>query len=470
MLHALALACLAVAQEGQRRPPNVVVLVADDLGWRDLGCTGSSFYHTPNLDRLAREGTRFETAYAAAPVCSPSRAALMTGKAPARLDTTDWFGASRKGALLPAPYVNHLPLEEVTLAEALREAGYETAFLGKWHLGGDGFLPQDQGFQQNIGGCEWGAPHKGYFAPWSLPGYDDSEVPKGTHLTQHLTDRAVGFIEAQASAGDAPFLCWLSYYVVHTPLQAPEELRAPYEAARAALAYTDAERWGTEGARKARLVQDHATYAGMVAALDQSVGRVLDALDRLGLAEDTIVVFTSDNGGLSTSEGHPTSNLPARAGKGWLYEGGLRVPMIWRGPGVPAGARALDPAIGMDVYPTLLELCGLAARPSQHVDGASLAPVFAGAPLAPRALHFHYPHYGNQGGAPSTAVRVGDQKLVHWYEDGRTELFDLARDFGEAIDLAALLPERAVALARVHDTWLHEVAAKLPVPNPEFKP
>lgn len=476
MLNSLALACLALSRPQAVRPPNVVVLVADDLGWRDLGCTGSSFYATPNLDRLAAEGTRFETAYAAAPVCSPSRAALLTGKAPARLDTTDFFGGSRKGALLPAPYIRHLPLAEVTLAEALREAGYRTAFLGKWHLGGEGFLPQEQGFDLNVGGCAWGHPSKGYFAPWQIPGYDDAGVEPGTYLTRHLTDRAVEFIEGSASeSSDAPFLCWLSYYVVHTPLQAPPELRAPFEARRDALAYDDATRWGREGARKVRLVQDDATYAGMVAALDESVGRVLDALDRLGLAEDTLVVFTSDNGGLSTSEGHPTCNLPARAGKGWVYEGGLRVPMIWRGAGVAAGRRALAPAIGMDLYPTVLELCGLPPRPAQHVDGVSLARTLTGtddevAAAELRKLCFHYPHYGNQGASPCAAIRVGDLKLVEWFENDRRELFDLAHDLGERTDLASLRTATVRALARDLAQWRADVDAKLPTPNPDFQP
>jgi arylsulfatase A-like enzyme len=445
-------------------PPNVVVLLVDDLGWTDLGCYGSSFYETPNIDRLAAQGVRFTQAYAASCVCSPTRGSLLCGKTPARTHTTDYFGGQRKAALLPAAYERQLALEELTLAEALKEHGYRTAFLGKWHLGGEGFLPGDQGFDVNVGGWHAGHPYEGYFAPWGNPQLPDG--PQGEYLTDRLTDEALAFLDG---VGDDPFLLYFAYYTVHTPLQARADLQARFEAQRAALPERgDDERFGREEPRKVRLVQDHAVYAGMVAALDESVGRVLAKLDERGLADDTLVVLFSDNGGLSTSEGHPTSNLPLRAGKGWLYEGGIREPLIVRGPGVAGAGRVIDaPVISHDLMPTVLELCGLPPRPAQHLDGVSFAPALAGDAQPERELCWHYPHYGNQGGRPSGALRSGDWKLIEFFEDERVELYDLAHDLGEQRDLAAQEPERAAALrARLH-AWRAEVGARMPAPNPE---
>jgi arylsulfatase A-like enzyme len=466
LLLCLALSALASSTPAQEptRPPSVVVFVADDLGWRDLGCFGSSFYETPHLDRLAGEGMRFTDAYAACQVCSPTRVSLMTGKTPARLDTTDYFGGRRKGKLLPAPYDDRMPLEEVTLAEALREAGYRTAFLGKWHLGPEGFWPTDQGFELNRGGFTAGHPPKGYFAPYGMPTLTDG--PDGEHLTTRLADEALGWLDDLAD--DEPFLLYLSFYAVHTPLQTTDALKAKYEARRDARPEGDAPRFLPEGEREARQVQDHAVYAGMVESMDSAVGRVLARLDELGRADDTLVVFTSDNGGLSTSEGSPTSNVPLRAGKGWMYEGGIRVPLIVRWPGITAaGSVCRQPAITTDLYPTVLEALGLPPRPGQHVDGRSLAPLLRGGrePVHD-ALFWHYPHYGNQGDSPSGAIRQGDWKLIEHFEDGRVELFDLAHDLGEAHDLAAAEPERAARLLARLRAWREEVDAKLPTPAP----
>lgn len=448
------------------RPPNVVVVLVDDLGWRDLRCTGSDFYDTPNCDRLAREGVLFEQAYAACPVCSPTRAALQTGKDPARMDTTDWFGGRRKKKLLPAPYIDRLPLEEVTLAEAFGEAGYATAFLGKWHLGGEGYHPEQQGYAVNVGGFHRGSPPGGYFAPYENPKLEDG--PEGEHLTGRLAREAVSFIEGQG--GDPFFLC-LSFYTVHTPLQARPDLQAKYEARRDGLPKSEAPRFLPEGERQARQVQDHAVYGGMVESMDEAVGQVLDALDSGGLAENTIVLLTSDNGGLSTSEGSPTSNAPLRGGKGWLYEGGVRVPLLVRWPGhVKPGHISSTVVCSQDHYPTLLSLAGLDPRPEQHVDGVDYSDILAGGAERVRPdLHWHYPHYGNQGGSPGGAVRVGNYKLIEFFEDGSFELYDLSADPGETRNLAEEQPERVADLARRMVAWREEVNAKMPSPNPDYE-
>jgi len=460
MRHLPSLLLLAAAAAAHDRT-NVVLLVADDLGWKDLGCTGSEFYETPNLDRLAADGARFSTAYAACPVCSPTRVALMTGKAPARLDTTDYFGGRRAGKLLPAPYERNLPADEVTLAEAFREAGYRTGFFGKWHLGDLGSYPEDHGFEHNAGGFERGMPPKGYFSPYGNPRLADG--PEGEHLTERLTREAVGWMD---SVKDEPFLLVFCYYTVHTPLQSKPEYAERFRAKKQA-APADGPAWGQERKRKVRLVQDHAVYAGMVQSLDESVGLVLGALESHGLSDQTLVMFTSDNGGLSTSEGHPTSNMPLRAGKGWAYEGGVRVPAIVRWPGVTTPGVVLeDPMWSADGYPTARAAAGLDARPTQHVDGLALTPALSGGALPKRALYWHYPHYGNQGAAPCGAVRWGDWKLVEWFEDDRLELFDLAADEGETTDLAAAHPERAAQLHGLLRDWRERTGANMPTPNP----
>jgi arylsulfatase A-like enzyme len=321
------------AEPSQPTHPNIVFILADDLGWRDLGCFGSTFYETPNVDRLAATGMKFTQAYAACPVCSPTRASILTGKYPQRVGITDYVSPnrsnqpehwSRNTRLLPAPYADRLPLAETTLAEALKTGGYATFFAGKWHLGPEGFYPENQGFDINKGGCEWGAPSAGgrYFSPYGNPRLSDG--PPGEHLPARLAAETAAFIAAHR---DQPFLAYLSFYSVHTPLMAREDLRQKYEA-KAKSVHPAGAIWGKEGDRKVRLVQDHAVYAAMVEAMDQAVGVVLGKLDELHLTERTVVIFMSDNGGLSTSEGWPTANVPLRAGKGWLYEGGIREPMI----------------------------------------------------------------------------------------------------------------------------------------------
>ncbi len=449
---------------GTPRMPNFVFFLIDDMGWRDAACYGSTFYETPNIDRLAASGMRFTDAYAACPVCSPTRASILTGKYPARLNLTNFIPGYRIGRVIPPKYLHHLPLEEVTVAEALKEAGYATCFIGKWHLGGKGYLPTRQGFDINIGGDQRGHPPT-YFSPYRNAFLPDG--PRGEYLTDRLTDEAVKFIEANRQK---PFFLYLSHYAVHTPLQSKSDKTRKYQAKAASLPAPKGPKWGREGARRVRLVQDHPVYAGMVESTDDSVGRVLDTLERLGLADNTIVFFMSDNGGLSTSEGHPTSNVPLRAGKGWLYEGGIREPMIIRWPGVTKpGSVCSVPVTSTDFYPTILEMAGLPLRPKQHCDGVSLVPLLRGATSLPRkAIFWHYPHYGNQGGFPGGAVRCGDWKLIENYEDPHVELYNLRDDISERNDLAPRMPGKAAELKQMLAEWRKAVGAKMPKANPNY--
>ena len=454
-------------------PINFLFILVDDLGYMDVGANNpATFYETPNVDRLASQGMLFRDAYAASPVCSPTRASIMTGKYPGRTHMTDWFGAPQpddvdggymgEKLLLPAPYVDKMPLEETTLAETLKKEGYRTFFAGKWHLGTAGYYPQDQGFDVNQGGWERGGPYGGdqYFSPYGNPQLEDG--PNGEHLPARLANETIRFITENQ---DEPFFAYLSFYSVHTPLLARTDLQAKYEKKRE---QAPDESWGMEGPRKVRLVQNHAIYAGMVEAMDLAVGSVLDALSELGLAENTVVIFMSDNGGLSTSEGHPTSNLPLRAGKGWLYEGGIREPMIIKWPGVTrSGSVSETPVISTDFYPTMLEMAGIAPKETQHKDGVSLVPVLKRQETFDReALYWHYPHYGNQGGSPGSAIRVGDWKLIEFYENDRVELYNLSTDIGEKSDLSQSEPKKARELQEMLHNWRREMGARRPSANP----
>ena len=452
------------------RPPNIVFFLADDLGRQDLGAYGSTFYETPHLDRLAREGAKFTDAYAACPVCSPTRASILSGQWPQRTGITDYIGApqpkdwKRNTKLLPAAYTDRLALDSPTLAKSLKAAGYATFFAGKWHLGPEGWWPENQGFDHNLGGIEKGGPYGGkqYFSPYGNPRLPDG--PAGEHLPDRLATEAAKFIAANK---DRPFLAYFPFYSVHTPLMARPDLKKKYEEKRARLGLAD--KWGREEPRDVRLTQDHAVYAGMIEAMDLAVGKVLAQLDALGLAENTIVIFTSDNGGLSTSEGWPTSNLPLRAGKGWMYEGGIREPLLVRWPGVAQpGAVLAAPVSSPDFFPTLLEAAGAKPAPGQILDGVSLVPVLRGGAAPDRALFWQYPHYGNQGGAPAAAVRRGPWKLIHWFEDDRFELFNVVTDLAETTNLAAREPARVAALRAELAAWQRTVGAKFPTANANY--
>ncbi|GAB4412818.1 MAG: sulfatase [Bacteroidia bacterium] len=476
-----SIACLALALctcHPPAAPANVVLILVDDLGVTDLGCYGSSFYETPHIDALAADAARFTQAYAASPVCSPTRSSIHTGKSPARTRHTNYFGAPQPDAaaagwpregvhqpLLPAPYTDRLAASETTLAEAFRAGGYRTFFAGKWHLGPEGSWPEDHGFDINRCGIERGSPHGGgrYFSPYDNPRLEDG--PVGEHLPDRLTVETAAFIRQHR---DQSFLACLSFYSVHTPLMARPDLEAKYTAKKAALGLED--RWGRAGERPVREVQCHPVYAAMVEAMDQAVGRVIEALRETGCYDRTVVVFFSENGGLSTAEGHPTSNLPFRAGKGWLYEGGIREPLLLRWPGHTRPGQLIDaPVISTDLYPTLLAMTGLPLLPVQHPDGQGIGPLLRGDTLAAgRALWWHYPHYSNQGGRHGAAVRAGDWKLIRWFETDAVELYNLTADPGERHDLHQAEPAIAVRLRARLDTRLRETDALLPLPNPAW--
>jgi arylsulfatase A len=427
--------------------PNIVFILADDLGWADLGCYGSTFYKTPNLDRLAKRGMRFTDAYAASSVCSPTRASIMSGKYPARLDLTLWLTGSsgRKRKLLDAPHAKHLPLEDTTIAEALKEFGYTTAAVGKWHLGPKAYYPEKQGFDLNVAGTHYGWPPGGYFLPnrMELPG-----AKKGDYLTDRLTDEGLNFIEKNK---DRLFFLYQSYHSVHTPIQGKPELVERYRARV-----------------KADSPQKNATYAAMVHSLDENVGRIMAKLDELRLSKRTVVIFFSDNGGYLGA----TSNVPLRKGKGYSYEGGHREPLIVSYPGhVPASSVCHVPVISTDFYPTILDLAGLPSKPKQHLDGVSFAPLLRdpAAKLDREAIYWHYPHYSPQGGTPSGAIRLGDYKLIEFFEDGHVELYDLAKDLSEKNDLSRTMPQKTRELHEKLRAWRKDMDAKMPPVNPGYK-
>ena len=458
LLWLIALACPLRGAPAEASRPNVIVILLDDFGWSDLACYGSKYYQTPNIDRLAAGGMRFTDAYAACPVCSPTRAALMTGKYPARLHLTDWLPGrpdmpSQK--LLRPALRQELPLEEMTIAELLRDAGYATACIGKWHLGGAGYEPTRQGFEMAIPANGAGSPAS-YFAPYrtrqgkDVPGLE--QAAPGEYLTDRLTDEAIKFIDRKH---EQPFFLYLAHFAVHIPLKAKESLVDKYTA----------------------LVkpgpQQNAIYAAMIESVDQGVGRILARLAELKLDERTIVLFSSDNGGLATLEGPntpATSNAPLREGKGFLYEGGTRAPLIVRWPGhISPGSTCATPVSTIDFLPTLLEACGIANQPA--VDGVSLLPLLtASGQLDREALYWHYPHYSNQGGHPGGAIRAGDYKLIEFYENGRRELYNVRSDIRETKNLAAEMPERVQALATKLADWRTSVAAQMTRPNPDYVP
>lgn len=463
--------------------PNIIFILIDDLGWRDLGCYGSTFYETPNLDRLAAEGMRFTDAYAACPVCSPTRASLLTGRYPATLGITDWIDWAghihpARGRLIDVPYLKELPQSEQTVAKALQKAGYVTWHVGKWHLGGPGHYPQDHGFDKNIGGCEWGSPGRdGYFSPWGIPALRDVDVPDGTYLTDYLTDQAIALIQQNQGR---PFFLNLWYYTVHTPIEAKPEKIAKYteKAHRLGLdrvpTFAEGDHFPAEHKKhlriQRRLVQSDPAYAAMIESLDENVGRLLATLAALGIAENTVVIFTSDNGGLATAEGSPTCNAPLAEGKGWMVEGGTREPLFVRWPGqVEPGTICATPVTSPDFYPTLLEIAGVDPVPQQAGDGVSLLPLLTGSgDLTREAIFWHYPHYGNQGGTPGSAVRAGDYKLIEFFEDGRLALYNLRDDVSEEQNL---MNEEPVIVARLHQMladWRLAVEAKIPQPNPAY--
>jgi arylsulfatase A-like enzyme len=434
--------------------PNFVFILADDLGWRDFACYGNRLHQTPNIDAAAREGLRFTDAYAACPVCSPTRASVLTGKTPGLLHLTDWIPGRKRHPTSPIvtpDFEQQLPLKEVTLAEALKPLGYRTASIGKWHLGGQGFLPTDQGFDVNVGGDQRGSTPS-YFGPWNTPNMPPST--KDDYITEVLTSEAEKFIEQSAKQ---PFFLYLPHFAVHTPLQARPAAIDKYKT-----------RIGDKDF-------PNATYAAMVEAFDTSVGRIRNTLARLGLKDNTVLVIFSDNGGLryeGKSKHAVTDNAPLRAGKGHLYEGGIREPLIMCGPGVTRkGQTESTPVASIDFFPTLLEMAGATRPAAGSIEGISFAPLLKGGPAPKRdALYWHYPHYSNQGGAPGGAIRSGDWKLIEFYEDSRLELYNVKDDIGETRNLVLLEPAIAKKLQARLAAWRKQVNASMPVKNPGYDP
>ena len=448
---------------------NFLFFLVDDMGWADIGANGSTFHETPHIDRLAKSGMRFTQGYAAGSVCSPTRASIMTGKHPVRVDITDWIPGqpNRPSNPLLHPEDQHsLPLEEVTLAEALKQHGYQTFFAGKWHLGKEGEWPTDQGFDINIGGHHKGSPPGGYYAPWTNPALKAKR--KGEYLTERLTEESAKFLETRDKS--KPFLLYLSYYNIHTPIQ-PYKKRIDHYRAKAEKSFTGPTPFEAEHDGKTRTRQDNPALASMVAAVDDSVGALLDKLKELKLDDNTVVIFFSDNGGLSTlGRIGPGCNLPLRAGKGWLYEGGIREPTLIRAPGVTQpGSVSHKPMISMDFFPTMLDLAGLPLQPKLHVDGRSLLSQLKGNDTGQRTLHWHYPHYHGSSWKPGASIRDGDWKLIEFYHYNNFELYNLAKDPGEQTNLAKHNPRKAAELRAKLSTWQKRMKAKMPVPNPDYK-
>lgn len=441
----------AAAQPPKR--PNFVFILIDDMGWTDPACFGSDFHETPNIDRLATGGMKFTNAYAACPVCSPTRASIVTGKYPARLKLTNFIAGRRQlqnARVLPADFKLFLELDEVTIAEALKPAGYVSGHLGKWHMGGVDHFPERQGFDVSVvtAGRHFGSV---------IQNPPPQKLPDDTYLAEFLTDRAVKFIEENK---DRPFFLYLCHFAVHIPLEAREKLVAKYEAKAKAH----------PGTR-----HNNPTYAAMVEHVDQSVGRVMGTLQRLGIADNTVVVFTSDNGGLSVKEGPKTpstTNWPLRAGKGYLYEGGIRVPLIVSWPaGIKARSICDVPVSSVDFYPTILQLARTQGDPKHVPDGESIVPLLKQTGTLRRdALYWHYPHFSNQGGMPGAAVRQGDWKLIRFYEDEHMELYNLKEDPGETTDRSRRARGKVAEMRGMLDRWLREVDATMCPANPDHDP
>ncbi|WP_084122230.1 sulfatase [Aquiflexum balticum] len=456
--------------------PNILFILVDDLGYHDLGYTGSIFYETPNIDRLASEGMTFTNAYAASPICSPSRAAIMTGKYPARLNLTDYipgnrhYGPHSDQKLASHPFKLFLDPNETTIAEALRSAGYSTFFAGKWHLGeNEKDHPENHGFEINVGGNHTGHPEGGYFSPYNNPQLTDG--PEGEYLTDRLTDETIKYMVQKRAQ---PFFAFLSFYTVHLPLQGKAEKIEKYQKKLNQIRL-DGEGFSQQDQTYIKYHQDNPQYAAMVESLDENIGRLMGFLSQTGLERNTLVIFTSDNGGMATSNlaaQIPTSNAPLRTGKGYLHEGGICVPLIFRLPGtIKVGSTSEVPVIGTDFYPTFLAMAGLETLPEQHRDGISLQPLLTGKSMDERPLFWYYPHYsGGLGGRPSAAIRDGDFKLIYSFETNSGELFNVKRDKEEVSDLSLKLPKKKNQLNKKLQNWIGEMDVQLPYPNPSYQP
>lgn len=430
----------------------------DDLGAQDVGCYGQKFIETPNIDILAEEGMRWTNAYSSCPVCSPTRAALLTGKSTARVHFTGHITAIEKhrhpdnSRIIPPDDLMYIPKSEVVLAEALKPAGYMSISIGKWHVGGEGYWPEDQGFDINVGGWTHGSPPD-YFYPYTSAEKDwNASIPtlsggkEGEYLTDRLTDEAINFLEEH---NEKSFFMYLSQYAVHTPLQAPENLVEKYKP----------------------ILKDtkiDPVYAAMVENVDWNIGRVMEKLDELGLAENTVVLFASDNGGVAAI----TDNHPFREGKGHLYEGGIRVPFIIKWPGhISPGTTSERPTISEDIYATIVDIAAESATPNTPLDGRSLVGDFSGNTNSSEetVLHWYYPHYVGHALAPGAAIRSGSYKLIEFYDPPKVELYNLAEDISEIHDLSEEMPEKKAELLDQLHQWLKDAGTIMHTNNPDFK-
>lgn len=458
--------CETKAYKEVEKKPNVLFILVDDLSYHDLGVTGSEFYETPNVDKLANTSFRFTQGYSSSQVCSPARASIMTGKFTASHGVTDWIGAQTGDDWhRSAPYTRLLPPSykqdlsgELTLAEAFKDAGYQTFFAGKWHLGDtEDQWPDNRGFDINVGGWAVGTPKGGYFSPFDNPRL--KQYPDGENLSVVLANETVDFLKMEK---DKPFFAMLSFYAVHGPLQTTEEKWHKYRNKAESLGIAEN---GFEMERRfpIRVVQDNPVYAGLVEQMDDAVGVVIEALQQLGLAENTIVVFTSDHGGVASGDGFSTSNLPLRGGKGYQWEGGLRVPYFIKIPDAINTAREIsEPVSGHDFFPTLLDYAGYKIPDYHKVEGKSLKALMEGRQFNERPLYWHYPHYGNQGGDPSSILRQGDLKLIYYWEDDRVELFNLSEDIQEKNNLANSNKDKANAMHTQLMEWLKQRNVEFP--------
>ena len=455
-------------------PKNVLFILVDDFGYYDMGFRGSDFYETPNIDKLASESTVFDEGYSNSRVCSPSRASIMTGKFTARHGITDWIGApvgeawrkkGRFNKLVPPSYVENLPSSDITLAEALKQKGYTTFFAGKWHLGEKGSFPEDHGFDINLGGIGAGSPRGGYYGPFKNPKLKNKET--GENLSMRLARETVDFMKKQ---GEQPFFAFLSINAVHAPIQTTQVKWKKYrdKAENNGMAKRG---YAMEHFLPIRQVQDNPIYAGLVESMDEAVGHVLSSLKEMGLADNTMIVFTSDNGGVTSGDNYSTSNLPLRGGKGYQFEGGIKEPFLIQVPWLTNQITKTDvPVTSADLYPTILDVIDADLLPEQHQDGVSLKPLLEGKSLAERSLIWHYPHYGNQGGQPSSMIRKGKWKLIYYYEDERNELYDLEADISETKDLSLQQESLTKALKNELFNYLKSVNAKYPKKDPLYDP
>lgn len=469
------LGCSTIEKEQQK--PNFLFILVDDLGFSDLGINGSEFYETPHIDNIAGEGVNFTNGYAACSVCSPSRASILTGKYTTVHGITEWIGAAsgtewrkadRHTRLLPPEYVHYLPSEYLTLPEVLKKSGYQTFFAGKWHLGSksENSLPTDHGFDINQGGYHRGGPYSGgYFSPFNNPFLTDKEEEKGMSLSTKLAKETAEFITENK---DSSFLAYLSFYAVHSPIQTTQEKWTKYRDKADSMGIQE-EGFEMERILPIRKYQDNPVYAGLIEQVDEAVGIVMQTLEELDLKDNTVIIFTSDNGGVASGDNYSTNGLSLRGGKGYQWEGGIKVPFFISVPWLDLkNIQNNTPVSGIDFYPTILELAGINLE--TDVDGRSLTPLLSGKKIEQRPLFWHYPHYGNQGGEPNAIIREGDWKLIHYWEDERDELYDLKNDPQEQTNIADEHLEQVANLKRKLLNWLEQTNAKYPEADSLFNP